>query len=111
MYFRKVDVVEIAYCHTVLYFASSLINRIGKSSDMFSSLLALKNSYCFMKETTHSPPRLGKIVNICLQELIIFEMHNVLHASEFRGRLTFALLLEGNCVCSFLLVKWRGKIF
>lgn len=32
------------------------------------------------------------------------------HASEFRGRLTFALLLEGNYVCSFLLVKWRGKI-
>lgn len=33
------------------------------------------------------------------------------HASEFRGRLTFALLLEGNYVCSFPLVKRRGKYF
>lgn len=29
------------------------------------------------------------------------------HASEFMSRLTFAPLLVGNCVCSFLLVKWR----
>lgn len=77
MYFRKVD-VKIAHCHIMLYFASFPIKRIGKFSDMFSSLLALKNFNCFMKETTHSPPRLGTVVNICLGELIIFEIHNVL---------------------------------
>lgn len=66
MYFRKVDVVKIAHCHIVLYFASFPINHIGKSSDMFSSLFALESFNCFMKETTHSPPRLGTVVNMCL---------------------------------------------
>lgn len=29
------------------------------------------------------------------------------HAPEFRGKLTFALFLEGKYACSFPLVKWK----